>query len=490
MSGRGVLYFGDWDESPIIGKFNSSDPVQFDPASDSTLMWPDVEEVKDDGEEDRPDKKEGSEYWNRRNRRRFLRRVNGKKKLYIQDTKKKSAAPGQVASQMSYEGSMITHSNEGSQAASKYVLLQMLKPDDPRADFVPQAEHQAAGGGAIVKIIPVGDWYSFQKPSIMRSDKSLKEIEADFLVQERRNKAKLQRLKKIQDGTDLEDQATLRRKAETKLKLESMKAPSIFGGLKYRKGGVLKKPTGFKGHLLDDGTEADIDEGGGGEHYEEDNDTEFTLWDKGQDADNEEEYVDLNQAMDNEIEELEAARMNSPLNDDDDDYVDSDTENEDEGDDQDEDMKKRTKKDSSQYGQGSEFSIAASQLGSALRKKQSSFASVDSGAGSGSDSGSEGGDGSGNAPDSTNDGTQNISRRRSYEEMSNSGDEELPRVDSFSNDVVGGEKKRAKTEKIFSEENVKALIYSKEKGRIKAKELLEVFKKDAKRQYGDTYKDV
>lgn len=199
----GVLYCGDFDEQPIIGKFNSSDPVVFEPASDTTFMWDDIEEVKEDDEADRLDKKEGSEYWNRRNRRRFLRRAHGKNKLYIQETKRRPpTAPGQppAPAPMSFEGSLVAHSSESSQTSSKYVLLQMLKQDDPRADFVPQAGHQVAGGGAIVKVIPVGDWYSFQKPSIMRADKSLKEIEADYLVQERRNKAKLQRLKKIQDG--------------------------------------------------------------------------------------------------------------------------------------------------------------------------------------------------------------------------------------------------------------------------------------------------
>jgi hypothetical protein len=66
----GVLYFGDLDENPIIGKFNPADIVNFDPTSDSTFMWSDIEEVKEDEDKEDRDKKEGSEYWKRRNRRR------------------------------------------------------------------------------------------------------------------------------------------------------------------------------------------------------------------------------------------------------------------------------------------------------------------------------------------------------------------------------------------------------------------------------------
>ena len=68
----GVLYFGDLDENPIIGKFNPTDFVQFEAESDSTCMWPDVEEVKEDEQkEDRNEGKDTSEYWKRRNRRRY-----------------------------------------------------------------------------------------------------------------------------------------------------------------------------------------------------------------------------------------------------------------------------------------------------------------------------------------------------------------------------------------------------------------------------------
>jgi hypothetical protein len=415
--------------------------------------------------------------------KRFLRRVNGKNKLYIKDDKRRVVAPGQATSlaPMSYEGSLVANNYDGN-SGSKYVLLQMLKADDPRAAFIPQAEHAAAGGGAIVKIIPVGDWYSFQKPSVMKGDKSLKEIEADYIVQEKRNKAKVQKLKKIQDGTDLEDQAAVRRKIEAKIKQESLKAPSLFGNLKQKRGNAFKKSNDFRGHLTEDGAEADGGDGGEGEHYEEDNDADFTLWDQGEDADDEEEYVEVNQAKDNELEELEAARLNAPLNADDDDYIDSDTENEDEEEEDDEDSKRKAGKgDSSHYGKGSEFALAAAQLASALRNRESHQSGADSGSASGSDSGSEGV--SGGARGGRN------SLRRSREEMSASGDEEpLTRVESFSSDTVVA--KRAKVESTFNEENVKSLIFSKLGGRIKANELMQAFKKDAKRQYGENYKGV
>ena len=198
----GVLYFGDVDENPIIGRFNDTDEVNFDPQSDSVYMWHEMEEIGEDEEEKSEKDKEGSEFWKRRNRRRFLRKWAGKRKLQICDLKKKQPVQQATNSSvnlppMRFEGTKI----DGISSGSKYVLLQVLKPGDSRAAEISMEEHNAAGGGAIVKVIPVGDWYSFQKPSRMKSDVSLDKIDGDFDHQERLKRKKRSLLKQIKKGS-------------------------------------------------------------------------------------------------------------------------------------------------------------------------------------------------------------------------------------------------------------------------------------------------
>ena len=95
--------------------------------------------------------------------------------------------------------------------------------------------------------------------------------------------------------------AIQKRKREAREKSEALKAPSLFGSLKMKKGALIKKDTSFKGHIRDDGVDADTEEGAGG-GYEDDNDADFNLWEQGEDADDDEEYVEANQARDNEVE--------------------------------------------------------------------------------------------------------------------------------------------------------------------------------------------
>ena len=184
----GVLYFGDVDDKPIIGRFNEMQPVLFDTSStSSTFMWSEFEQIADDEKKDGDGEKEESEYWNRRKRNKFLRRFKNKRKLHILDTEKTveaTSASAPVSS--SFEGTLIE--GDSVESGHKYVLLQVetssvvliqsithsylvlpsipslsplpsplspskvLKAEDPRADGINRGRHEEAGGGAIVKV--------------------------------------------------------------------------------------------------------------------------------------------------------------------------------------------------------------------------------------------------------------------------------------------------------------------------------------------------
>ena len=100
-------------------------------------MWSEIEEVADDEVEVEAPEKEGSEFWKKKKLRK--KRVLGVNRKLRIDAKTKNS------SRFEFEGSLITvkkgkASDEVSNMGdSKYVLLQVLKSDDPRAAEVRRA---------------------------------------------------------------------------------------------------------------------------------------------------------------------------------------------------------------------------------------------------------------------------------------------------------------------------------------------------------------
>ena len=185
----GVLYFGNVEEKPILGKFNIEKTFKF---STHDKMWSDFEEVKEvDGINEA--EQQLSEIAKRKRRNKLLRRKGNKRKLYIDSVRSSANQAPQATAVGAVEGTLVDTKVED--ASYQYVLLQVLKPNDPKASGIHPESHMQAGVGAIVKVIPVGDWYNFQRPSKVSSDVSLDQINLDVDHQEKLMRQRSSKLK-------------------------------------------------------------------------------------------------------------------------------------------------------------------------------------------------------------------------------------------------------------------------------------------------------
>ena len=172
-------------------------------------------------------------------------------------------------------------------------------------------------------------------------------------------------------------------------------------------------------------------------------------------------------------------RLNSPINGDDDDYVDSDTENEDEEEEiAKENLKKKTAKDESVYGSNSAFALDAIEFGGINRRsKELQEAAAQSASDSGSDSGKR----------------NSIVKTESSKRSRDPGEEDIDGPERGS--PLAAKKMRVQNSQkssgdlSLSEENIKLLI-QRSGGKINSKVLWTRFKKDAKQQYGDSHRQV
>ena len=474
----GVLYFGNIEEKPLLARFNEEEVVQFSsPRDSSTVMWSDFEEIKEDEVVDEEEQHQ-SEFWKRRRRNKFLRRIGTKRKLHIAEIKKlKVNLPTQAASVSSFEGTLLDTKVED--ATSQYILLQVLKPDDSKFLEISSESHAQVGGGAIVKVIPVGDWYHFQKPPRMQSDVTLDQINIDFDRQEKLMKQKREKFKQIKEGSFVDDAETQRSKRNVATTQEG--ASKLFGSTHFKRKGSILKRMDFKGHMADSGI--DVEEEMERDGNEEDNDADFNCFEQGEEDDDEEEYVDVVQAGDNEVEELLGNRMDSPTRDSDDEYMDSDDDTDVE--EEREAILRATstattakKAIGGSYGEGSGFQSAAREFAAVQRanRKKEEFKQLEVM----------------NESDSLDvevrvedDVASKRKRRRAeVEECHRYGDLKP----SF---PVHIDTKNTKLEAdlILTDDNIKAHV-SSHGGKVKASDMYKPFKKLMKEQHGDNHKKV
>jgi len=127
------------DSRLIIGKFR--DAVKYESAHLPIHMQEDLEDDVEDIAEEAKDIEKGSEYYRRKRRSRFRRKAQ----ISIEDSSKKVK---DGPSGIKFSGTPIEPKTEGG-IASKYCLLQVVK----------------VGNTSEVNVIPIDDWYEFQKVS-------------------------------------------------------------------------------------------------------------------------------------------------------------------------------------------------------------------------------------------------------------------------------------------------------------------------------------
>lgn len=469
----GVLYFGSVEDKPILGKFNVEETFKF---SNEDSMWSEIEEIKEDDVVNEAEE-QLSDIIKRKKRNKRLRFKRNIRKLHIESMRSNfSQAPKATASIGAVEGTLLDTTVEDS--SSQYVLLQVLKPNDPKTCGINMESHKQAGGGAIVKVIPVGDWYNFQRPSKMSSNVTLDEINIDFDRQEKLLKQRKGKFKLLTERTS-NDGATRRSKVDQTADDDESRASKLFGSVHFQKKGSILKRMNFKGHMADSG--ADVDEEMERDGNEEDNDADFDCFEQGEGDDDEEQYVEEVQAQDNEAEELYANRMDSPFDDSSDDYLESDEETDDE---EIEKILKSTttvatarKAIGGSYGEGSGFQEAAREFAAvqranrkkeALKKREERKQQKLSETG---DAGTEG------------DIAAGVGQKRGRAERDDQNGEDDPRqsVDFDYKKVKSGDSLDA------NEANIKAYI-TQQGGMVQLKRMYKPFKSMMEKQYGENAK--
>ena len=264
-SGWPLRFRRDEDES-IIGKF--SDGIDFDSARHPIKMYMKDEEIE---EEETGEVVKDSEYWrNRKKRRSFYRK---KSQIILEDSSFRG--PNNAVSGLQYEGkvsnvSMADAAEAGSstmitakikalastKAPFKYVLLQVVKKD--AIDDITKALSSTTE----VNVIPVAEWYQFKKPGVA-GQKFLDEIDDDFELQQRQDKEKLEKYKRITHAMKLDqNRSESNGKNSNNDEGEDGKRfnlPAIFGSAagKSVKAGKLFKKEKVEKHLDENGMDLD-----------------------------------------------------------------------------------------------------------------------------------------------------------------------------------------------------------------------------------------
>lgn len=224
----------------IIGKFR--DEVNFGVSNASFQMQEDLEEDVTDVVDEVYSGEKGAEFYKRRRRNRYKRKTQ----INLEESKKMK----DPNSGMRYVGIPVEPKTEGG-SASKYVLLQFLKHGD----------------NSVVQVIPVDDWYQFQKANNTKAI-TLDEVDIHYdtlhKMKSSANK-KYQRISKAMEHNSKIYDETIVGKINPGFKAEgdsSKSVSDIFGlaASRMKKGGGGKASSAlepFKGHLTDGGMDAD-----------------------------------------------------------------------------------------------------------------------------------------------------------------------------------------------------------------------------------------
>lgn len=181
----------------MIGKFDEQ--VHFDKAKQPVKMYFKDEEIIEEAIDE--NLKKDSEYYKRKRQRR--KALKSKSQLVIEDAVASSRDPRGPLKGLMYEGKMSNlnlsdnlstlgptpfqnklKAKSLTEAPFKFVILQPQK-------YTVNNEEKTQ-----ILVTPVGDWFSFKKPSLT-GQKLLDEIDDDFDNKAQRDKAKLNKYKKI-----------------------------------------------------------------------------------------------------------------------------------------------------------------------------------------------------------------------------------------------------------------------------------------------------
>jgi len=209
---------------PVLGKF--IDKINFDEFT-SPLMYRKDEEIKEENIIE-PEIKD-SEYWKRKKK---LKKTKFTKKsvLAIEDSKDpvmKRLYEGQLCNlnlNSEIETGRRGHKATSQDAPYKYVLLQVIKKDQSSSS---SSSSSSMEQDTEINIIPVSDWFRFNKQSSYRQEKFLDEIDDQFDAAEKEKKKKRDRYNKLFSADDDKQAGNLESKELLDEQREKKKKNSI-----------------------------------------------------------------------------------------------------------------------------------------------------------------------------------------------------------------------------------------------------------------------